>query len=116
MAQKDLREQAPDTTVFGVEEATARMLQGFEAPEGEKLQSLSDVTPTEVFGLNLIKQFGEIFNSKVTEGWIKNHLLFRISMLRMGRKEDILIATGLREGIETKRGKGKITDLFAGLR
>jgi hypothetical protein len=112
----DLREQTPDTTVFGIEEATAKMLTTFEAPFGDKLKTLSDITPHEVFGLNLINQYGKIFHSKITEGWIKDHLLLRISMFRMGRKEDILIATGLREGVETKKGKGKLTDLFAGFR
>lgn len=115
MGEKRLRQEAPETTVFGIDEQIAKSIQTLEAPQDERLQAQSDITPSEVFGLNIIKRFGEIFNSNVIDSWIKDHLLFRISMFRMGRKEIIVMTTGLREATE-KRGKGKITDLFAGLR
>jgi len=113
--QKKLRDETVDSSVFGTEEATAKLMMGFERPEGEKLFTLSDVTPTEIFGLNLIMNYGDKLYSKVTDGWVRNHLLLRISRLRIGRKEDILLMTGIVERSE-KKGKGKLQDLFSGLK
>lgn len=116
MAKEDLRKEVPETTLMGVEEATAKELLAFGEPKGDKLYTQSDITPKEVFALNLIKIFGEKFNSKITDGWLRTHLLLRVSLLRRGRKETMLITTGLREAGEARRGKKGLEALFGGLR
>lgn len=115
IGQKNLRSESPETVVFGIEEATARLMMGLEKPEGDKIFTSSDVTPIEIFGLNLIRAYGEMLDSKITGEWIRYHLLLRISRLRIGRKESILLGSGLKEMSERK-GKGKLSDLFSGFK
>jgi hypothetical protein len=59
-------------------------------------------------------EFGKIFKSKLSENWIKEFLLLRISRLRAGRTEFVIVLSGIREFAELKK-KGKVTDLFQGL-
>jgi hypothetical protein len=88
---------------------------GFDNPTGERLFALSDITPNEVFGLNLIKSYADKFSSPLADDWIKRHLLFRISRLRIGRKELVLLLSGIAQS--EKSGKKKsLSDLFSGLK
>jgi hypothetical protein len=59
-------------------------------------------------------EFGKIFKSKLFENWIREFLLLRISRLRAGRTEFVIVLSGMREFAELKK-KGKTTDLFSGL-
>lgn len=86
-------------------------------PEGEKLFTVTDVTPSEIFGLSTLMCYANVFKSNVISKWIHNFLLLRISRLRMGRREFLLLSTGIKEiAEEKKRGVKKVTDLFSGLR
>jgi hypothetical protein len=113
--RKSIRENAPDSEVFGLDEALAKMSIELMKPEKDKLYTLSDVTPEEIFGLSTILSYAEIFDSKLIKAWVKNFLLLRISRLRLGRKEHILLGSGMRDSSE-KTGRKSITDLFSGLR
>lgn len=84
-------------------------------PEGEKLMTLSDLTPEEIFGISTLLSYAEMFKSDVIKGWVKNFLLLRISRLRLGRKEPIALGMGMHDTSERK-GRKSIGDLFAGLR
>ena len=101
--------------VFGVEEAIARGFVEFLEPSGKKLYTISDITPAEVFGLSLMRIYGKLFKSKIVDKFINDFLLLRISRFRLGIKEFILGATGIREVEERKKG-AKISSLFAGLK
>jgi hypothetical protein len=101
--------------VVGPEEAIARIGLELLYAEGEELKSLSDLTPKEVFYLTTLTNIAEFYNSDVMENFIMNFLKFRISRMRLGRKEMLIFATGLREATEeAKKGKG-IASLLSGL-
>jgi hypothetical protein len=57
---------------------------------------------------------GRMFKSEMANNWIKEFLLLRISRLRAGRTEFVIVLSGIREFAEMKK-KGKVTDLFSGL-
>lgn len=84
-------------------------------PSGDKIYTVTDVTPQEIFGIATINRFGKLFKSKVIEDWVREFLLMRISRLRMGRREFMLLATGIKE-VEERKRRGKVRDLFAGLK
>jgi len=109
------RKEEEEPTVFGVEEAIAKIAIEQMKPEGEKLFTITDLMPEEVFGIALLNRYAEILNSDVMKNWIRDFLLLRISRWRMGRKENLVTLTGIREIVEEKR-KAKVTDLYAGLR
>lgn len=109
------REEAPEPAVFGVEEAIARIALEQMKPEGKKLYTISDLVPEEIFALATLNRYAEIINSKIIENWIEDFLLMRISRWRMGRKENLVTLTGIREIVE-ERKRVKATDLYAGLR
>ena len=114
MAKEDLRRELPETTLIGVDEQTALELKSFFSPTGDKILSLTDVTPIECWGFPLIRAFGKVFSSKVTDDVVKDILLLRISRLRQGRKEEILITTGLREVGEARKGRAALQSLIGG--
>jgi hypothetical protein len=84
-------------------------------PEKEKLYTVTDVTPEEIFGIPTLLRFADSFKSDLIKSWIKDFLLLRISRFRMGRREFILLSTGIKEVSEKRKG-GKVGDLFAGLK
>jgi hypothetical protein len=86
-------------------------------PEGEKLFTVTDVTAQEIFGLAALKRYASIFKSKIIDDWVKDFLLLRISRFRLGRREFIILGTGIKEAAEEKRKRGRgVSDLYAGLR
>lgn len=111
----EVRKEAPTPEVFGPEEATAKILTEMLNPQGDKIYTVSDVTAEEIFGLTALKMYGKTFKSKIVDDWIKHFLLLRISRFRLGRREFVVMATGIREIAEEKR-KRKPSDLFAGLK
>jgi hypothetical protein len=111
----EARKETPTPEVFGPEEALARIVTEMQKPEGEKLYTVSDVTPQEIFGISTVMLYADAFKSKIITDWVRKFLLLRISRLRLGRRENIIIATGIKEVSERKKG-AKIQDLYAGLR
>lgn len=105
-----------ESSVFGTEEALAKILMELINPEGEKALTSSDVTPQEVFGLATLTSYAEVFKSKLIEKWIRNFLLLRISRNRLGRREFELITAGIRESADSKVKGKKFGDLFSGLK
>lgn len=85
-------------------------------PQGEKLYTVTDVTPEEIFGVSTLNEYARIFKSKAIKEWVHTFLLLRISRLRMGRKEFLMLGSGMKEMIEERRRKGKVSDLFAGMK
>lgn len=113
---KDVRAEAPESSIVGTEEALARIAMELLKPTEEKLFTVTDVTAEEIFGLATLLRYAKIFKSKVIEDWIKEFLLLRISRFRLGRREFIMLSTGIKEASEEKRRGKKLGDLFAGLR
>jgi hypothetical protein len=114
-----LRQKAESTTgeIVGFEEAMAKINLELMNPVGDKLKTLSDVTPQEVFGLSIIGVYERLFNSKVLSSWTKDFLDFRISRLRLGRREFVSIGTGMSEYAASKKGPSRGGgDIFGGLK
>jgi hypothetical protein len=107
------REKQDEREVMGVDEALARISTELLDPRGDKLFTVTDLTPEEIFGIPLLLVIGEEFKSRVIEKWVKKFLLSRISRFRLGRREFVLLGTGIRE-TEEKRKKMGIKDVFAG--
>lgn len=102
--------------VYGTEEALAQIFLELLNPSEENIHTISDITPEEVFGLTVLSSYADLFNSPLLKKWIINFLKYRISRLRIGRKELILLGSGIREFIEGKdKSKVKFSDIFAGL-
>ncbi|MEM2919001.1 MAG: hypothetical protein QXY62_05850 [Candidatus Altiarchaeota archaeon] len=108
------REDTPESEIFGTEEALAKISLELLQPSDDKLKTVTDVVPSEIFGIPTILAIANIFNSNMARNWIRDFLLLRISRLRIGRTEFVIILSGIREFAEIKK-KGKVTDLFAGL-
>lgn len=111
------KQETPEPTVFGVEEAMARIALEQMKPEGEKLKTVTDVTPEEIFALSALLRYADLFDSTIMKKWVEDFMRLRISRWRLGRKENLLTVTGIREVTEERKRRGaKATDLFAGLR
>ena len=59
-------------------------------------------------------RLADIFKSDIAKNWVEDFLLLRISRLRAGRTEFVVVLSGIREFAEMKK-KGKIGDLYSGL-
>jgi hypothetical protein len=55
-----------------------------------------------------------MFDSNIGKTWVEDFLLLRISRLRAGRTEFVVVLSGIREFAEMKK-KGKLGDMFQGL-
>jgi hypothetical protein len=82
-------------------------------PTEENLFTITDVTPEEIFAIAVLLGYAKKFNSTIAVKWVDDFLLLRISRLRIGRKELLMLGSGMRREAERKRGSA--TDLFAGL-
>jgi hypothetical protein len=108
------REDTKESEVFGTEEALAKISMELLSPVEKKLFTVTDVTPSEIFGIPTLLAFAKKFKSDIMETWVEDFLLLRISRLRAGRQEFVIVLSGIRDFSEMKK-KGKASDLFAGL-
>jgi hypothetical protein len=83
-------------------------------PTKDNIFTISDITPEEVFGVALLLSYAKKFNSNLIQNWVDDFLLLRVSRMRLGRKELLMLGTGIRQESEKKRGSS--IDLFQGLR
>ena len=111
----EVRKEAPTPEVFGTEEALAKIVMEMLKPEGDKLYTVTDVTPQEIFGISAMLRYAKIFKSDVMNDWVTDFLKLRISRFRLGRREFIVLGTGIKEVAEERRKRG-VKDLYAGLR
>lgn len=104
------------TRISGTEEALAEIFLELLNPKEENLLTVSDITPEEVFGMSLISTYANLFGSTMLKDWKSNFLRGRISRLRLGRKELVLLGTGINDLLKMKKsGKMKLGDLFQGM-
>lgn len=108
------REDTRESEVFGTEEALAKISMELLDPAEKKLFTVTDVTPSEIFGMPTLLRLTDIFKSTIGKDWVEDFLLLRISRLRAGRTEFVVVLSGIREFAEMKK-KGKIGDLYSGL-
>jgi hypothetical protein len=101
--------------VVGTEEAVARIGMEFLSPDKENMPLLTDLTPKEIFILSGLKCLSDFYSSKVMEKFILVFEKLRVSRYRIGRKELILFATGLKELEEEKRKGKQLGSLISGL-
>jgi hypothetical protein len=111
------KDDAASGEIVGFEEAMAKINLELMNPIGDKLKTLSDITPQEVFGLSIINIYERAFNSKIMHNWVNDFLQFRISRLRLGRREFVSLGTGMSEYAASKKGPARGGgDIFAGLK
>jgi hypothetical protein len=115
MPEREDKRRILERGVIGPEEAIARIGLELLYAQGEELKSLSDLTPKEVFYLSVLTNIAEFYNSNVMKNFIDNFLKFRISRMRLGRKEMLIFATGLREATEEIKKGRSVASLLAGL-
>jgi hypothetical protein len=108
------REDTRESEVFGTEEALAKISMELLSPVDKKLYTVTDVTPSEIFGMPTLMALAGLFKSDIAKDWVEDFLLLRISRLRAGRTEFVVVLSGIREFAEMKK-KGKIGDLYSGL-
>lgn len=101
--------------VVGTEEAVARIGMEFLSPEKENMPMLTDLTPKEIFILSGLRSLADFYNSMIMKRFILLFMKLRVSRYRIGRKELILFATGLKELEEEKRKGKQLGSLIAGL-
>jgi hypothetical protein len=112
--KKSVRSETPEAQVFGIDEALAKISTQLMTPTKQNIYTISDITPEEVFGTSVLLSIAKKFKSSMVDEWVDNFLLLRVSRLRLGRKELIVLGAGLRVESEMKK-KGTPQDLFAGM-
>lgn len=112
--RKSIRESTPESQIFGIDEALAKISTQLMTPTKDNIYTISDITPEEVFGLSVLSTMAKKFDSKMIQDWIDNFLLLRVSRFRLGRKELLMLGSGMRQ--QTEQKKGGTADLFMGLR
>jgi hypothetical protein len=84
-------------------------------PQGDKLKTVTDVTPKEVFGLPVLFMIAKKFKSEMAESYGSDFMRLRISRQRASRQEFIWLSSGLGMMTQDKKMKG-MGDLFQGLK
>lgn len=107
---------ATESSIFGTEEASAKIMEQMIDPKFNIVKTSSDITANEVFGLASLTCFADAFKSKMINKWMNEFLLLRISRNRMGRKEFQIMIAGLRQHEESKMKGKSFGSLFGGLR
>lgn len=110
------RENTEAKDLFGIEEALAKISLELLDPERKKLLTVTDVTPDEIFGMAVLMAFQKRFKSNMVKEWIENFLLLRVSRVRLGRREFVMMGSGLRDYSDERGRKKGVRDLFAGFR
>lgn len=108
--------ETPESTVFGTEEALAKISMELLDPSGDKLFTVTDLTPEEIFHIAYLRRISSIFKSAVIDDYLREFMLLRISRMRRGRQEFLLLGTGIREVSQRKKGSGDVGSIFAGLK
>ena len=108
-------EQMPQDAIMGTEEALAKLYMELLNPSGEKLKTVTDVTPQEIFGMPVMFIFGKMFDSQITKDYGDDFMRLRISRVRSSRQEFVFLGSGLAGASQDKRGRG-LGDLFQGLK
>jgi len=83
-------------------------------PTGEKLKTVTDVTPKEIFGLPVLFMLANRFKSEMAKDYGNDFMRLRISRQRASRGEFIFMSSGLGMMNQDKKMKG-MGDLFQGL-
>jgi len=105
-------EEEEKKKVFGPEEALAKIGMEILYPEEENLPLLSDLTPREILYLSALRTVSNVFDVEEIYDFISQFLKFRVSRLRLGRKELILFGAGIREEMaRATKGKGLLSGL-----
>lgn len=112
--RKGLKKEADEGGVVGLDEALAKVSLELMRPEGERLYTVSDLTPEEVFGVASLLGYAEKLNSQAIKDWVRYLLLLRVSRFRLGRKEFLMILAGLQQVSGGKGGGKSVKDLFSG--
>lgn len=112
-----MQAQRPDTgRVLGQEEAMAQALIEMMDIQGEKTRTLSDLQDEEVGILTLLQTLGNRVHVREINDFVRLYCQFKVSRLRLGRREVVNAISFGTLGMEDRRRRGSIKDLFGGAR
>jgi len=109
------RIQTQSSQIYGTEEALAKIMQNLSEPTEISIDTMTDLTPKEIFLMSWLETKARMFDSKVIKTFVDKFKKLRVSRLRTGRKEFIILGTGLGEREMGRKKKMTIGDLFAGM-
>jgi len=112
--RKSLKKDTDEGGIVGLDEALAKVSLELMKPDDERLYTVTDLTPEEVFGISSLLAYSDKLKSETIKDWIRYLLLLRISRFRLGRKEFLLILAGMQSVSSGKSGAKNTKDLFAG--
>lgn len=112
--RQKLKKDSEEQGIVGLDEALAKVSLELMKPESERLYTVSDLTPEEIFGMSALLAHADFLKSAIMKQWVRYFLLLRVSRFRLGRKEFLLILGGLQQASQMKGGGKKAGDLFAG--
>lgn len=112
MTKVEFRKKTENKDVFGVEQALAKIGLELLEPEAQKILTTSDLVPKEIFYFSTLLTLAEEIDSELIKIFTEYFLLLRVSRLRLGRKEFVLMLSGLQEAYE-KKSKKTISDFFS---
>lgn len=103
LSEQELSKLIDDSEVMSAEEARAKI--SMILAESKRPELMSELNPLEEKMLAVLKTISIKRNSKMLETFINYFLLYRISLLRQGRKEILEVAKGIdSEEQKVKRG------------
>lgn len=107
--------QRPDTgRVLGQEEAMAQALIEMMDIQGDKTRTLSDLNEEEIGTLALLQTLGNRVKVDEINDFVRLFCQFKVSRMRMGRREIVSAISLGTLGMEDRRKRGSIKDLFGG--
>jgi len=110
---RDLK-KIKENEITGTEEALARIISNLGELSEKTIDTMTDVTPEEVFYLSWLESTSDVFDSSLVKKFINKFKTLRVSRLRLGRKEAVLLGAGIREFGKMDKKKVTIGDLFGG--
>jgi hypothetical protein len=112
--RKGMKKEVEEGNIVGLDEALARVSLELMKPDGERLFTVSDLTPEEVFGMSSVLAYADKIQSDYIKQWVRYLLLLRVSRFRLGRKEFLMILAGLQSVSGAGKGGKSVKDIFGG--
>lgn len=110
-----MRAERPDTNrVLGQEEAMAQALLELMDIQMDKTRTLTDLNDEEVGVLSLLQTLSNRVRVREIDDFVRLYCQFKVSRMRLGRREIVNAISIGNLGLEEKRRRGGIKELFGG--
>lgn len=110
-----MRAERPDINrVLGQEEAMAQALLEMLDIQEDKIRTLSDLNEEEIGILSLLQTLSNRVKVREIDDFIRFYCQFKVSRIRLGRREIINAISIGSIGIDERKKRGGIRELFGG--